>query len=395
MQRNKTYQYVLALGHLCSDINQSILSALLPFLIAAYNYDYATAAMLVTVSNVVGSIVQPFFGTIADKYNKPFMISLGVLLAGGGMAITGFISNFYGLCIAVMISGIGVAMFHPQSAKLVNQVSDQSKQGKGMSIFSFGGKIGFTLGPILTSFLIVNFGMRGTIIFLVPSMIFGLIYSFYNKDFEALEEVEEEKKQEVKGEDNWRGFINLCVVVFGRSIITNGMSTYLALYFIQVFLQTESFSNTLVSVYYGFGACATLVGGMLADRLGYRKMVRLSFLVLLPAMFLFVYTSHYFMALLMLIPIACGDSFSYSPMVVLGQQYLPNHTGFASGITLGLAVSIGAVFCPILGTIGDLYGLKMSMYVLVIVAAICVLASALLPEIEKKKSMTLETQTNS
>ena len=64
------YKYVLSLGHLCSDINQSILSAVLPFLIATYHYDYTTAAMLVTVSNVFGAFVQPFIGMLSDKKNK-------------------------------------------------------------------------------------------------------------------------------------------------------------------------------------------------------------------------------------------------------------------------------------------------------------------------------------
>ena len=133
------YKYVLSLGHLCSDINQSILSAVLPFLIATYHYDYTTAAMLVTVSNVFGSFVQPFIGMLSDKKNKPLYMTLGVLLASSEMAVTGFISNFFGLWIVVIMSGIGVAMFHPQAAKLVNSVSSKNAKGKGMSIFSFGG----------------------------------------------------------------------------------------------------------------------------------------------------------------------------------------------------------------------------------------------------------------
>ena len=146
MNKNKIYQYVLALGHGCSDINQGALSAVLPFIIAAYHFDYTTAAMLVTVSNLFGSIVQPVFGNIADKKNKPWIMALGVLLAGGGMALTGLISNFYGLCVAVIISGIGIAMFHPQAAQLVSLSSQKNQQGKGISIFSFGGKIGSILG---------------------------------------------------------------------------------------------------------------------------------------------------------------------------------------------------------------------------------------------------------
>ncbi len=67
----KHTHYVLALGHLCSDINQGTLSAVLPFLVAAHNYNYATAAALVMASNIVGSIIQPAFGCIADKHGRP------------------------------------------------------------------------------------------------------------------------------------------------------------------------------------------------------------------------------------------------------------------------------------------------------------------------------------
>ena len=56
------------------------------------------------------------------------------------------------------MSGIGVAMFHPQAAKLVNSVSSKNAKGKGMSIFSFGGKVGFTLGPVYTAFLMIYLG---------------------------------------------------------------------------------------------------------------------------------------------------------------------------------------------------------------------------------------------
>ena len=58
----RTYNYLISCGHLCSDINQGALAAVLPFLIAAYHYDYATAATLVLFSNLVGSVVQPIFG---------------------------------------------------------------------------------------------------------------------------------------------------------------------------------------------------------------------------------------------------------------------------------------------------------------------------------------------
>ena len=278
------YKYVLSLGHLCSDINQSILSAVLPFLIATYHYDYTTAAMLVTVSNVFGAFVQPFIGMLSDKKNKLLYMTLGVLLASGG-----------------------VVMFHPQAAKLVNSVSSKNAKGKGMSIFSFGGKVGFTLGPVYTAFLMNLFGMKGTILFLIPGIVFGIVCSFFNKDFENLDVLEVEKKEEVKSEqkDDWSGFIKLCGVVFSRSILSNGISTFLAFYFIQQFSKPNSFASMLLSVFYGIGSI-TLLGGGIADCFGHRKMVCLSFCIFLPAIFIFTNTSHFVIALIMLIFMTCG-----------------------------------------------------------------------------------------
>lgn len=379
------YKYILSLGHLCSDINQSILSAVLPFLIATYHYDYTTAAMLVTVSNVFGAFVQPFIWMLSDKKNKLLYMTLGVLLASGGMAVTGFISNFFGLWIVVIMSGIGVAMFHPQAAKLFNSVPSKNAKGKGMSIFSFGGKVGFTLGPVYTAFLMNLFGMKGTILFLIPGIVFGIVCSFFDKDFENLDVLEVEKKEEVKSEqnDDWSGFIKLCCVVFSRSILSNGISTFLAFYFIQQFSKSNSFASMLLSVFYGIGSI-TFLGGGIADCFGHRKMVRLSFCIFLPAIFIFTNTSHFVIALIMLIFMICGESLSYSPMVVLEQKYIPNHTGFASGITLGLVVSIGAALCPVLGYVSDAYGLNYAFIIMTIVCAIALACSMLLPNVEEK-----------
>ncbi|MBQ2845746.1 MAG: MFS transporter, partial [Firmicutes bacterium] len=103
MKKKNYRHYVLSFGHLCSDIAHGALSAILPFLIAAYHFDYTTAAMLVMVANIVASVIQPVFGHLADKIDNPRIMVYGVILAGGGMALTGVLSNFTGLCIAVLI----------------------------------------------------------------------------------------------------------------------------------------------------------------------------------------------------------------------------------------------------------------------------------------------------
>jgi len=62
----------------------------------------------------------------------------------------------------------------------------------------------------------------------------------------------------------------------------------------------------------------------------------------------------------------------------LGQNYLPNHVGLASGVTLGLAVSIGGLFAPILGHIADQFGLQYSINAIAVISILAFLLSFLL-----------------
>ena len=62
------------------------------------------------------------------------------------MALIG-IAPSYGLTFAaVVLSGIGVASFHPEGSRFANYVSG-ARRSSGMSLFSVGGNIGFALGP--------------------------------------------------------------------------------------------------------------------------------------------------------------------------------------------------------------------------------------------------------
>jgi FSR family fosmidomycin resistance protein-like MFS transporter len=70
-------------------------------------------------------------------------------------------------------------------------------------------------------------------------------------------------------------------------------------------------------------------------------------------------------------PIGLVLSLPVSPMVVLGQSYLPNHVGLASGVTLGLALSFGGIMTPFLGMIADRHGLYTTISILAVLPLIC------------------------
>ena len=70
----------------------------------------------------------------------------------------------------------------------------------------------------------------------------------------------------------------------------------------------------------------------------------------------------------------------FSLQVTLGQDYLPSRIGTASGITLGLTVSIGGLISPVLGHLADSTTLKTALTPLIAMPALSWFLLRALPE---------------
>ena len=383
-ERISPYSYLLCAGHLVTDLHQGALPIIIPVFIREYGFNYTTAASLVFALNLVSSVVQPVFGALADRISKPWIMSAGVLLAGGGMAATGILTSYTSIFVAVMISGIGIAAFHPEAARYANKVAGQ-KKGTGVSIFSFGGNAGFALGPIFTAWLILTFGLKGVAALFIPVALIAPVLlvamNRYRRGEEMARAATGSQPRETPRTDRWGAFSVLCALVFSRAIIFYGLNTFLPLYWIHVFKQSETAASTALSIMLAIGALSTLIGGWMADRFGFRCVIRGGFFCLLPLLGIFAFTSNVAAATLLLIPIGFALYAPMSPMIVMGQKFLPNHIGLSSGVTIGLAVSVGGIAAPLLGRIADLHGLLPVVYILAAVAVLPALFALALPKL--------------
>ena len=158
---------VLGTGHLWADFLQGAVPALLPFLIVERGYSYAAAGALVLASSIGSSLVQPLFGVASDRLALPWLMPVGLAIGGAGLASVGLTETYPATVAAVAVSGLGVAMFHPEAARYANYVS-RAERGRGMSWFSLGGNAGFALGPLLVTPAVLAFGLHGTLLVLIP-----------------------------------------------------------------------------------------------------------------------------------------------------------------------------------------------------------------------------------
>jgi FSR family fosmidomycin resistance protein-like MFS transporter len=165
--------------------------------------------------------------------------------------------------------------------------------------------------------------------------------------------------------DRWRPFARLTGAVICRAIIFYGLNTFIPLYWIGVFARSKSAGAAALTLMLGSGVAGTLLGGSLADRFGRRVVVLASMIAMFPLLAAFVSTSNPTVALALLVPLGLALYAPFSVMTVLGQEYLPGHVGTASGVTIGLAVTLGGAAAPILGRIADLHGIHSALTTLI------------------------------
>jgi len=385
----KRYLYLLSAGHLCTDLSGGALPALLPFFVLYYDLDYAAVGGLMFASSFLSSVIQPIFGYLADKLSQSWFLVAGVFLSGACFALTGFVSDYWAIFTVVALMGVGGSMFHPEAARLVHAVSGRN-EGKAMGIFSVGGNGGFGIGPLLVVGAVTSFGMPGMVVFAVIAVMMSLLLIRALPSLRrAVQDVspatqprETVRDGAIAGKNDWRQFSKLTIVIIFRAIAVSSLFSFLPLFCIHILGASEAAGSLVLSVLSLSGIVMTLWGGSLADRYGCVWTLRLCCILFVPLMIFITISTQIWMVYAMLLPLSFCVSGAYSAYVVLGQRYLARSIGFASGVTMGLAFSIGGMLVPVLGWVADMYGLMAAMEVITactIGAAVC---SFVLPEPE-------------
>src|ERR687897_373087 len=370
---------VLSAGHLFTDLNQGAVAALLPFLIADRGISLAAAGAILFAATVSSSIVQPLFGIFSDRRPVPALMPLGVLLAGCGMALVGVAPSYPLILLCVVLSGIGVAAFHPEAARLANYVSG-SGRARGMSFFPAGGNAGFALGPAVTTPLILLFGLQGTLFLALPAVAMAAVLLHELPRMLTFRPVAGESEGEMETEmpEHWWPFTRMIGVVIVRSFVYFGLVAFVASYYERVLDVSPALGNTALTLMLFGGAAGTLTMGPLADRFGRRTVLVVSMLVLPPLIFCFTLVGPFFgMAVLILAGAATVGTFGIT--VVMAQEYLPACIGLAAGITMGLSIGLGGVGAPLLGLVADNAGLSLTMLVIAVLPILGLFLALTLP----------------
>lgn len=370
---------LLALGHMVVDINQGSLAALLPFLKSALDLSYTATGTIVLMANITSSIVQPAFGYLADKTARRWLLPLSVALSSVGLGLTGLAPSYAAVIALVMITGFGVAAYHPEGYRTATAVAG-ARKATGVSVFSTGGNIGIALGPPLITALLTTFGLAGSLGMLVPGLLVGGLLTLALPHLSAPPPPRARGGAAADPRTMVGAMALLVAVVAVRSWTQLGFTTYVPFYYLETLGGDPRLVGTLLGVFLGAGVVGTLVAGPIADRVGIRRYVVSVFLLATPVAVSFFFVKSILGLYVVLAVLGFVMVSTFTVSVVLGQAYLPRNPGMASGLIVGFAIGAGGIGVTALGWLADHFGLLAALWVSALMPLLGFVGALFLPE---------------
>ncbi len=359
--------FMISSVHLLNDAMQTVVVALFPIFEESLKLTYGQIGWIAFTLNMTSSIMQPVVGVLSDRSPKPWMLPIGMLCSMAGMAGLAVAPNFTLLILSVVFVGLGSAVFHPEGSRVVHMAAG-SRRAFSQSIYQVGGNFGQSLGPIMTAAIFIPLGQRGAawgmlLAAVAIAILFKVVPWYAARLAEHGGKVPKKKPAAGSSQVNQMIVLALSIlllVVFARSWYAAAIGSFYQFYARDHYEITIQSAQILLFLFMIFGVIGTFLGGIMADRIGRKKMMLISilgaapFALVLPHLPLFwVYPS------IALLGFILQSGFSVS--VVYAQELMPGKVGMASGLITGLAFGMGALGSVVLGNMADAEGMDSVM----------------------------------
>ena len=372
----KKYLWWCSLLHIINDGYISSLSILLPFIAVDLNLTYAQSGFLKTASHGAISATQIPAGILAERLGD--ILILGIGTTWFSLSYMALILAFsYPLAlILIFSSGVGGGVYHPVGTALVSNVYPAAKAGPAISTLNFFGDVGKVLFPALAGIMVIRIGwgascaVLGTI-GLGASVLYLL---FFRADIGAKRarpapEIDAQGGNRTK----WMTFQGWGIAqpiqftlysILG--LLDNGIraavTTFLA-FLIKTHVTAGAVGGLMSLTFFG-GALGKLLCGLPIQKLGIRKIILLTEILMILGCFALPSVPSGW-ALLLFLPLFGFMLNGTSSVIYVGTAPTLNSEfrsrGYALHYTLSFIASAAAPYLA--GFVGDTYSLKAIFYV--------------------------------
>ncbi len=361
VQETALFAILLALSfsHLLNDLIQSLIPAIYPILKESFNLTYSQIGYITLTFQLTASLLQPVVGIYTDRYPKPYSLAIGMCFTLVGLILLSQATSFPMILVAGGLVGVGSSIFHPESSRMARAASG-GQHGFAQSLFQVGGNLGSSLGPLLAAWIVVPQGQGSvawfSIVALLAIVVLYKVGRWYHGHLSAMrsapKRVVHHDRPALSRTRVAFSIAILLTLIFSKHFYLASLGSYYTFYLIDKFHVDVQTAQLYLFVFLGSVAVGTLAGGPVGDRIGFKFVIWISILGILPFTLLLPY-SNLFWTVLLTVPIGLIMASAFSAILVYAQELVPGRVGTIAGLFFGFAFGIAGLGAALLGQLAD------------------------------------------
>jgi MFS family permease len=130
----------------------------LPLVLASEGITAFQTGIIFAVQVLIIAGTKPFFGKLADRYDKRVQIAAGLIIIGCSVAAIPFVSSFTPFLLVSATLGLGMSLSTVATSAYVADIAHKEQIGASMGALSATMDIGHSAGPLVTGIIITAVG---------------------------------------------------------------------------------------------------------------------------------------------------------------------------------------------------------------------------------------------
>lgn len=382
MNNSKKVIKTLSLGHFTIDAYSGFLNPIMPFIAAKIGITMAIATVLISISNLTSSLSQPFFGYLADRWQRRFFIFWGMLFASIFLSCLGIANNILTLIVCLLFGHMGVSFFHPQATSFAYSNSECKTNSKELSIFIAMGTFGFALGPAISSGITQLWGLEK----LPFACVFGLVMAFVLlKNVPKIQTVEKEKPKASLFLALKKIFSNkpVSILVFAsivKSFVVSSFQIILPFYWKDINYSVATI-GVILFVFMLAGALGVVLSPVFEKKVGVKNVFYISLISVLPLGLIFYFGQGQGILSFIAFVLIGFVSFLAVPVnMSMAQRLMPEFKSMISGFIGGFSWGVIGLILPLVSLWAEHIGIMNVLLIMTFVPFIFAYFIKFLPE---------------
>src|ERR1700722_14972349 len=382
-----------AFCHFLNDMVQSLIPAIYPILKKSFHLDFSQIGLITLTYQITASLLQPLIGHFNDRHPRPYSLAIGMGFTLVGLVTLSRVSTYPTLLLGAALVGMGSAVFHPESSRVVRMVSG-GQHGFAQALFQVGGNAGSSLGPLLAAFIVLPHGQSSLAWFSAVALL-GIVvlarvgtWSKNNRPPVRKARGLAEYHPLLSPRKVYLSLTVLIALMFSKFFYLSSLNSYYTFYLMSKFHLPVRSAQIHLFMFAGAIAAGTIIGGPIGDRIGRKYVIWCSILGVLPFTLALPYANLFWTSILSIV-IGVILASAFSAILVYAQELMPGKIGMVSGMFFGLAFGMGGVGAALLGNLADHTSITFVYRVCSFLPAIGLL-TGFLPNLETRRQRNLK-----